>query len=345
MSEGADVSDASPIRWGFIGASLWASRYLIPAVAAQLDAVGVGVFSSSPERGEEYAAANGLHRAYASLEELLGDEDIDAVYISTTNDLHAEQTIAAAAAGKHVLCEKPLALSLDDALRMREACAAAGVVFATDHHLRAAPTIATMRELVAAGEIGELVSGRVFHARGLGEEFKGWRLDRPEAGGGVVLDITVHDADVVRFLFADEVAEVTALGANQGLAAPGLEDSVMGVMRMRGGQLVSFHDAFTVPDASTGVELYGTEGALIGRDVIDGEPVGQVFLRRGDDAREIEIAERKPIYVEAVRRFDAAVRGEGAPLASGDDGIATLAIATAVQESARSGRAVAVPQT
>jgi 1,5-anhydro-D-fructose reductase (1,5-anhydro-D-mannitol-forming) len=331
-----------PIRWGFIGASLWASRYLIPAVAAQPDAVSGGVFSSSRERGEEFAASNGLKQAYGSLGELLADDGIDAVYISTTNDLHAEQTIAAAQAGKHVLCEKPLALNVEDALRMREACAAAGVVFATDHHLRAAPTIARMRELVAAGDIGELVAGRVFHAGKLGAEFNGWRLDRPEAGGGVALDLTVHDADVVRFLFADEVAEVSALGANQGLADAGLEDSVMGVMRMRGGQVVSFHDSFAVPNAATGVELYGTEGALIGRGVIDAEPVGQVFLRRGDIEEEIEIAERNPIYVEAVRRFDAAVRGEGTPLASGDDGIATLAVATATIESARSGRAVAV---
>jgi 1,5-anhydro-D-fructose reductase (1,5-anhydro-D-mannitol-forming) len=335
---------SEPICWGFIGASLWASRYLIPAVAAQPDAVPVGVFSSSPERGAEFAAANGLEKSYDALAELLDDEGIDAVYISTTNDLHAEQTIAAAEAGKHVLCEKPLALTLDDALRMREACAAAGVVFAVDHHLRAAPTIAKMRELVAAGEIGELVAGRVFHAGALGAEFKGWRLDRPEAGGGVALDLTVHDTDVVRFLFDDEVTEVTALGANQGLAGAGLEDSVMGVMRMRGGQLVSFHDSFTVPNAGTGVELYGTEGALIGRGVIDAEPVGQVFLRRGDVEEEVEIAERGPIYVEAVRRFDTAVRGEGTPLASGEDGIATLAVATAAIESARSGRAVVVPR-
>ena len=338
------MSAPRQIRWGFIGASLWASRYLVPAVRAQPDAVGVGIFSSSRERGEEFAASNGLERSYASIDDLLDDDGIDAVYISTTNDLHAEQTIAAAAAGKHVLCEKPLALTVADALRMREACARAGVVFATDHHLRAAPTIAAMRELVAAGEIGDLVAGRVFHARGLPDEFKGWRLERPEAGGGVVLDVTVHDADVVRFLFDDEVAEVTAMGANQGLAGAGLEDSVMGVMRMRtGGQLVSFHDAFTVPHASTGVELFGTEGALSGRDVIDAEPVGRVFLRRGDEAREIEIAERNPIYVEAVRRFDAAVRGEGTPLAGGDDGIAALAVAIAAIESARTGRAVPVP--
>src|SRR6478752_5834763 len=129
----------TPVSWGFIGASTWASRYLIPAVDALPDARGVGVFSSSRERGEAYAATNGLETAYASLDEMLADPEIDAVYISTTNDLHASQTIAAARAGKHVLCEKPLAVTLPDALSMQEACAEAGVVFGTNHHFRAAP--------------------------------------------------------------------------------------------------------------------------------------------------------------------------------------------------------------
>ncbi|MBS1887308.1 MAG: Gfo/Idh/MocA family oxidoreductase [Actinobacteria bacterium] len=333
---------APPVRWAFVGASTWASRYLIPAVRAQPDAIGVGAFSSSRERGEEFAASNGLEKAYASLAELLADDAVDAVYISTTNDLHAPQTIAAAAAGKHVLCEKPLALTLADALRMREACEAAGVVFATDHHLRAAPTLVAMRELIAAGEIGELVAGRVFHARLLLEELRTWRLERPEAGGGVVLDITVHDADAVRFLFDDEVAEVTAMSANQGLAGAGIEDSVMGVMRLRGGQLVSFHDAFTVPHAGTGVEVHGSEGSLIGRDLLMPDPVGEVLLRRGDELEEVAIADRRPIYEEVVRRFDAAVRGAGEPLASGADGIASLAVAIAALESSRTGRAVKI---
>jgi 1,5-anhydro-D-fructose reductase (1,5-anhydro-D-mannitol-forming) len=340
--EGGAVTEAGPIRWGFIGASTWASRYLIPAVRAQPDAVGVGVFSSSRERGEEFAASNELEKSYLSIEALLADDQIDAVYISTTNELHAEQAIAAARAGKHVLCEKPLALTLADANRMREACREAGVVFAVDHHLRAAPTIVAMREMIASGAIGELVAGRVFHARWLLEELQTWRLDRPEAGGGVILDITVHDADVVRFLFDDEVTTVMAMSANQGLAGAGLEDSVMGVMRMRAGQLVSFHDAFTVPHAGTGVEVHGSEGSLIGRDLLMPEPVGQVFLRRGDTTEEIVIEERGPIYVEVVRRFDAAVRGEGTPLADGDDGFATLAIAMAALESVQAGRIVAV---
>jgi 1,5-anhydro-D-fructose reductase (1,5-anhydro-D-mannitol-forming) len=329
------------VNWGFVGASQWAARYLIPAVRAVEDASAVGVFSSSAERGERFAAAAGLDRAYASLEELLADPGIDAVYVGTTNDLHAERSIAAARAGKHVLCEKPLALSLAEAAAMIAACEEAGVVLATNHHLRGAPTLRAMRERVEAGAIGEIVAARVLHAGSLPEELRTWRLKRPDAGGGVVLDLTVHDADVVRFLLADEVAEVIALTANQGLAEPPLEDSAMGVMRMRDGQLVSFHDSFTVPHAETGVELHGTEGSLIGIEVLTPDPVGQVLLRRSDGLEELVIPERPPIYEEVVRRFDAAVRGEGRPLATGKDGAAALAIALAALESARSGRPVA----
>ena len=328
------------VNWGFLGASQWAARYLIPAVRAVDGTNAVGIFSSSPERGQRFAAETGLDRAYSSLEEMLSDPGIDAVYIGTTNDLHAERTIAAARAGKHVLCEKPLALNLAEAAAMIAACEEAGVVLSTNHHLRGAPTILAMKERVEADAIGEVVAARVFHARSLREELRTWRLNRPEAGGGVVLDVTVHDADVVRFLLDDEVAEVTALTANQGLAEPPLEDSVMGVWRMRGDQLVSFHDAFTVPHAPTGVELLGTEGSLIGREVMTPDPDGEVFLRRLDEVEEVEIPERWPIYEEVVRRFDAAVRGEGVPLASGEDGAASLAIALAALESAHSGRLV-----
>jgi len=329
------------VNWGFIGASQWAARYLIPAVRAVEDATPFGVFSSSAERGARFAEEAGLARAYGSLDELLADPGIDAVYVGTTNELHAERTIAAARAGRHVLCEKPLALTLAEAGAMIEAAAEAGVVLATNHHLRAAPTIRAMRERVEAGAIGEIVAARVFHARSLSEELRTWRLRRPEAGGGVVLDITVHDADTVRFLLGDEVAEVTALTANQGLAEPPLEDSAMGVMRMRGGQLVSFHDAFTVPHAGTGFELHGTEGSLIGREVMTPDPIGEVLLRRVDEVEEVEIAARPPIYEQVVRSFEAAARGEGRPLATGEDGAAALAIALAVLESARSGRPVA----
>src|ERR1700677_3170264 len=110
------------IGWGFIGASLWAKQRMIPAVAAADDATAVAVFSTSDQRGQTFVEECGLKRSYDSLVGLLADPEIDAVYISTTNDLHASQTIAAAAAGKHVLCEKPLATTLNDARRMQNAC-------------------------------------------------------------------------------------------------------------------------------------------------------------------------------------------------------------------------------
>jgi len=333
---------ADSVGWGFVGASTWAARYLAPAVAAVPGSRGVGVFSSSRERGERFAASNGLEKAYASLDELLADPAVEAVYVSSTNDRHAEQTIAAAGAGRHVLCEKPLAVSLAEAIAMEDACERAGVVFGTDHHLRAAPTIAAMRRLLVEGAIDEIVAARVFHARALPEELQTWRLESPGAGAGVVLDITVHDVDAIRFLTGDEVAEVTAATANQGLAAGPVEDSAMGVLRMRGGQLVSFHDAYTVAHAGTGIELHGKTGSLIGRDLLMPDPVGEVLLRRGEAVERIEVGERRPIYEVVVERFAAAARGEGEPVASGVDGIRSLEVALAVLQSAHEGRTVAV---
>jgi 1,5-anhydro-D-fructose reductase (1,5-anhydro-D-mannitol-forming) len=328
------------VNWGFVGASTWASSYMIPAVQDVDGSHAVGIYSTSRERGERFATEHGLDRAYGSLEDLLADSAIDAVYVSTTNDLHAEQTIAAAAAGKHVLCEKPLAVTLADALRMRDACADAGVVLATNHHLRGSPTVLAMKERLDAGEIGDVVAARVFHARSLPDAMRTWRVERPETGAGVVLDVTVHDVDAIRFLLDEAVDAVTAFTANQGLGKAGIEDSVMGVLRMQSGCLVSFHDAYTVPHAGTGIELHGTRGSLIARDIVMPDPVGQVFLRRLDEIEEVDVADRWPIYQQTIRHFNAAVRGHGAPLASGEDGIASLAVALAVLESARTGAPV-----
>jgi 1,5-anhydro-D-fructose reductase (1,5-anhydro-D-mannitol-forming) len=327
----------SEIGWGFIGASRWAARFMVPAVEAAGDSVAVAVFSSSPARGREFARNLSLRRAHPSLEALLEDGDIDVVYISTTNQLHAAQTIAAAQAGKHVLCEKPLATSFAEAVHAVRECHRASVVMGTNHHLRGAPTIVAMRQLIANGAIGKVIAARVFHARALPRELHGWRLDRPDAGPGVILDITVHDADTVRYLLDDEIVEVTAMAANNGLAAAPVEDSVMGVMRTRSGALVSFHDAYTVPHAGTGIEVHGTCGSLLGRDVLAEEPTGEVLLRRDDRVRPVEIPRRWRLYEHAVARFNAAVRGGGSPLASGDDGLASLAIALAARASAQSG--------
>jgi 1,5-anhydro-D-fructose reductase (1,5-anhydro-D-mannitol-forming) len=321
-----------------IGASTIGREWMAPAIAARPDSEVVAVAGSDPDRARRYARELGIAKAHASVDALLADPEIDIVYISTTNESHAAHTRAAARAGKHVLCEKPLALSVEDAREMMEACRAAGVVMGTNHHLRNAATHRAMRDLVASGAIGQPLAARVFHAVSLPPHLQGWRIDRPEAGGGVILDITVHDADTLRFVLGDEVASVTAMTAAQGMSKAGIEDAVMGVMRFRGGTLAQFHDAFTVRHAYTGFEVHGTEGSLFGRDVMTQRPVGTVTLRRNGEDEDIPL-EHENLYERSVRHFNAAVRGEGVPAATGDDGVRSLAIALAVRDAARSGHA------
>lgn len=327
-------------RWGLIGASTIAREWVIGAIRATGGEV-VCVMSTSAERGAAYAAENGIARSVTSLDDLLGDPQIDAVYISTTNELHRDQAIAAARAGKHILCEKPLAMTLADAHAMLAASREAGVVLATNHHLRNAASHRAMRDAIAAGRIGKPLAARVFHAVFLPPHLQGWRLDRPEAGGGVILDITVHDADTLRFVLGDDPVEAVALGQSGGMGQSGLEDGVMGVLRFRSGVIAQFHDAFTAKFADTGFEVHGTEGSLVARNVMTQRPVGTVTLRDASGENELPLEQRN-LYETALQAFHAAVAGKGAVSASGEDGIWSLATGLAVVEAARTGRAVAV---
>ena len=186
------------VRWGLIGASTIARQFMIGAIRAEGGEVAA-VMSSRADRAAAYARENGIPAAFSSLDAILA-ADIDAVYISTTNELHLEQALAAARAGKHVLCEKPLALNSADAREIVAACRQAGVVMGTNHHLRNAGSHRAMREAIEAGRIGKPIAARVFHSVYLPENLQGWRITKPEAGGGVVLDITVHDTDTLRFV-------------------------------------------------------------------------------------------------------------------------------------------------
>jgi 1,5-anhydro-D-fructose reductase (1,5-anhydro-D-mannitol-forming) len=329
------------VRWGLIGVGTIGREWMAAAIANQQDGELIAVGSSDPGRAEAFATERGIPKAYATVDDLLQDDAIDAVYISTTNEWHKPQTLAAAAAGKHVLCEKPLAMHLADAHEMVAACRAAGVVLGTNHHLRNSATHRKLRELVEAGAVGQVQSVRVFHAVFLPPHVQGWRVKAVESGGGVIFDITVHDADSVRFILADDIREVVAMTANQGMAAPGIEDAVMGVMRTQSGVLVQFHDAFTAKHPYTGLEVHGTEGSLYGRDIMTQRPVGTITLRRDGVEEQIEV-EHENLYERSVRQFNAAVRGNGEPAATAEDGVKSLAVALAVKEAARTGCTVAV---
>src|SRR5271166_5374160 len=336
------MSDNRKLGWGLIGASDIAKTRVIEAINGQPDSSVVAVMSSSEERAKRYAAENRIPAAYSSVEALLADPAVDVVYVSTTNERHKSEVLLAAAHGKHVLCEKPLALTTSDAREMAEACRQHNVVLGTNHHLRNAVSHRAIGRLIKEGAIGKPLAARVFHAVYLPPRLQGWRLDKPDAGGGVIFDITVHDADALHFALDDDAVEVVALSGRQGLAQAGLEDAVMGVIRFKSGVLAQFHDAFTIRHTHTGFEVHGTEGSLFGEDVMTQEPQGRLFLRKGEKREELDLGPHESLYAHQVRHFNAAVRGQGTPFATAEDGLRSLAVAMAVLESTKTGRRITV---
>ena len=219
------------MRWALVGASTIASSYMIGAMRAQPGGQVVGVCSGSAEHARQFADQNEIEASYSDLAELLALDGVDAVYISSTNEKHYDQSLTAIAAGKHVLCDKPLAMTREEAEEMVRAAKDAGVVFATNHHLRCSRSHRKIREMIEAGKVGTVLSLRLHQAVHLPVHLQGWRINDAAAGGGVIPDITVHDADVARFLLGEDpvtvVAQMTASGMGDGV-----EDSAMSVWSM-----------------------------------------------------------------------------------------------------------------
>ena len=330
------------MKWALIGASDIAATRMIPAMRAVGHDV-LGVQSSSDEWGDTYAKANGLPLATTDLRELLS-WDCDAVYISTTNQRHAHEAIQSATAGKHVLCEKPLALSIDDAKEVVDASRTNDVVLGTNHHLRNSAVITRMRDLVRTGDIGEVRAVRVHHAVSLPDRLRGWRLTDRAAGAGVILDITVHDADTLRFVTGLEINSVSVVAASQDLSQDGIEDTAICSLVFQGGAVGMTHDSFVVPHAYTALEVHGTSGSLYGLGVMTQDPTGELRLRRDGVETLIDIPERPNLYEVTLRAFDRACRGDGQPSCTGEDGVASLSVALAAIRSAEQRRPVAVSE-
>jgi len=328
------------MKWGLVGASTIASEHVIDAIRAQEANSIKSVLSSDPQRGAAYAKEHGIAHSTIDLDAIVGDPDIDAVYISTTNEKHFPQAMAAIAHGKHVLCEKPLAMTLAEAVEMVGTARQAGIVFATNHHLRNAGSHLAIRDLIQSGRLGDILSVRIFHAVHLPAHLQGWRINDAAAGGGVIPDIVVHDADTVRFYLDEDPESVIAKAASSGMGQ-GVEDSVMSVWSMPSGVMVQTHESFTHPFAGSGIEVHGTKASIRARGVMTQRPVGEMILVDGDGQQDIPFSDHG-LYARSLSHFTKAVAGVGQPSADGVDGVKSLAVALAVREAAEKGHAVRV---
>jgi len=199
----------SSLRWGIISTADIGMAKVIPAMQRAEHCEVVAIASRNRERAAAAATRLGIPRAYGSYEELLADDGVDAVYIPLPNDAHAEWTIKAAEAGKHVLCEKPLAMSSAQAAEMQHACTAAGVKLAEAFMYRHHPSWVETVRLVRSGAIGRLQAVQSFFSYHNDDPAN--IRNRVENGGGAIMDIGCYCINLSRMLFAAEPTRIEAV--------------------------------------------------------------------------------------------------------------------------------------
>lgn len=331
---------------GIVGAGMVARTHAraITAAGARL----VAVCRSSAALAAESAREHGVP-CEVGLDALLRRPDVEIVAICTPSGLHAEQAIAAARAGKHVLVEKPLALTVADADAMITACREAGVRLGVSFQRRTVPAVQALREAVAAGALGRLTLGTVSVPYFRGQDYydsAAWRGTWALDGGGALMNQGIHLVDLLLWLMGD-VEEVQARFTTAAHTIE-VEDCVTASLRFRNGALGTLlATTAAAPGFPHRVEIYGAEGGvqIEGEDVVrwsvPGRPAPENGPPRSADG---SAANPAALGVEGHARliadFVEAVRSGRDPMVSGEEGRRSLALVLAVYEAARQGRPV-----
>lgn len=333
------MNEPEKVRWGVLGCARIFERRMLPAYAAAANAAVTAIASRSPERAEAAAAKHGIGRAFGSYAALLADPEIEAVYIPLPNHLHAEWSIRALEAGKHVLCDKPAALTYREAARMAEAARAANRRLAEGFMFRHHPQHARIAEIAQGGEIGELV-----HFRGAftfpGGGHAGHRWD-PAQGGGALYDVGVYPLNAVRLHFQAEPVAVAALCQRD--AASGVDRHTAAVLEFADGRTACIEGGFDQP-FTIRYDLIGTRGVITTeRAYQPGDVPVTLTIRIGDEPRTETVAAANH-YVHEIEHFSACVRDPARDLWPAEDGAAQMRAVEALQRSLREKRRVEVAE-
>lgn len=342
------------LRWAVVGSGGIALRRTIPeGIVPAANAALIAVYDVNQELNRQVAARFGALPA-ASLEELLA-ADVDAVYIATPVNFHRPQTIAAARAGKHVLCEKPLGLNVAEAEEMVAACRQAGVLLGTALMMRFHSRHRAALELIRRGRLGQPVYARAQLSCWYPPIEGAWRQDPALGGGGALMDMGGHCLDLLEMFFGP-MRRLVCLTA-RAVHGYAVEDGATVLVEFANGAVGTVDTFFSIPDeASENVlELYGSLGAILARGTI-GQGSGGFMVARlrgeqaGYDAQQaraaaggIEIApEPVNLYRAEIEEFSRAVREGRPPAVSGEDGLRNQRLLAACYESARTGKMVEV---
>ncbi|HEY1595120.1 MAG TPA: Gfo/Idh/MocA family oxidoreductase [Thermoleophilaceae bacterium] len=322
------------VRWGILSTADINNKVLAGVQGSPaVDVVAVG--SRDHERAQQFASEHGIERAHGSYDELLADPDVEAVYIPLPNGMHVEWTLASLAAGKHVLCEKPLSPRAAEVERCFDAAERAGLVLSEGFMWRHTPQAARLESLLRDGAIGELRLVRAAFSFPL-DRFPDVRWDA-ELDGGALLDVGCYCVSGSRLLAGAEPERVTGESV---AADSGVDARFAGTLRFPGDVLAVFDCGFDLPPRDE-LEAIGSEGSLFVDDPWHSiEP--RIELRRNDGSVErIEVDFANPYRLE-LEDVSAAIRGEREPRLGRADALGQARALEALRLSASEGRPVAV---
>ena len=283
---------AQKVRWGVIGAGGIADRRTIPGMMLCENAELVAVMEINMELAEKCRAKWGCKKAYDSEAALLADPEIDAVYIASPVFLHARQAMAAADAGKHILIEKPLAMTSEEGQKVIDHCKEKGVLIAAGLMMRFGSYVQAMKKAVAEGKIGKPVSGYAQFTCWYPETPGAWRQKKSNGAGGAMMDMGVHCIDLLQYILDTKAKDVAAFHDTLSFSYE-VEDSSTVLIRMENGAHCVVQSNFNIPDdaAKWRIELFGDQGRMLGDNIIgqvDGGTMDAMFLgeQGGYDAQQ-----------------------------------------------------------
>ncbi len=253
----------APVRWGLVGAGDIVRKRVASALRDASGSEILAVSRVKPELAESFAKSVGAPRWYARAADLFADPDVDAVYIASPVHLHSAHAVGAAGAGKHVLCEKPMAMSVDECDRIIAAAHASGVRLGVAYYRHFYPVVRRIKELLASGEIGQpvLAQANAFEWLDMAPDSpRYWFLRKALAGGGPMFDFGCHRLEVLLDLFGP-VRRVTSLLANVAFDRE-VEDTAGALLEFESGPCATLVVTHAAAAARDTLEIYGTRGSL-----------------------------------------------------------------------------------
>jgi predicted dehydrogenase len=326
-----------PLRVACIGMGWW-SDVLADAIKRSKRIEIAACYTRSADKREAFAAKYKCRPA-ASYDEMLADPTVEAVINTTPNDVHLETTRAAAAAGKHVFLDKPIANTVSDGRAISDVCRKAGVILALGYQRRRESHFRWVKQQIEAGTFGTLVNAEANISRDrLGKiDLASWRYQAAGMPGGVMLQIGIHYTDVLEYLMGPVVA---VRGQFAQLVLPGDNPDVASfILEHENGALSTLNASYASASEYYLMNIYG-KNATAFYDLHNGLRI----LKRGDDKSAPVATKSNDTFVEELEEFADACRGAGAPEVSGDFATRSLAVVRAGIQSAREGRRVEVEE-